>query len=241
MCETDPFRHYPKLRSLVKPPAESFFLDMHPDRVRAMARENGLSDDWIMDDDERDADRAATMAERWGRDLWVFGYGSLMWDPGIRFAEVRRAFAREAARRFILYDVNGARGTQDAPGLMAALDAGEGCHGLVFRIPAARLESETFSLWSRERIAHAYLSHFIEVQTDFGPIEALTFMANHDRPSIRGDLTHEEQVQLIATGVGHLGTSRDYLESLATHLAEFDIDDPEVTRLLADVRSYGAP
>lgn len=234
----DPFRHHPNLRPLITPPEESFFIDMHPDKVRAMTRDRGLSTEWIMDDAERDADRAATLEGRWDSDLWVFGYGSLMWDPGVRFAEVRRAFAPAAARRFILCDVNGARGTHEAPGLMAALDHGAGCHGLIFRIPAERLESETFSLWSRERIAHAYLSRFIEVQTEDGPVEALTFMANHERPSIRGDLTHAEQVHLIATGQGVLGTSFAYLESLARHLAEFDIKDPEVIRLLADVRAY---
>ncbi len=206
-----------------------------------MARENGLPTDWIMDDAERDADRAAIMQGRWDRDLWIFGYGSLMWDPGLRFAEVRRAFAPNAGRRFILCDVNGARGTHAKPGLMAALDAGDGCHGLVFRIPAERLENETFSLWSRERIAHAYLCKFIEVQTAGGPIEALTFMANHERDSIRGDLSHDEQVHLIATGQGIIGTSAAYLDSLAEHLAEFDIKDAEVMRLLDDVRSYKAP
>ncbi|MGP6088108.1 gamma-glutamylcyclotransferase [Antarctobacter jejuensis] len=241
MSHDDPYRHHPNLRPLITPPEESRFMDFHPDKVRTMAREHGLPTDWIMEDAERDADRAATMQGRWDRDLWVFGYGSLMWDPGIRFSEVRRAHAPATARRFILCDVNGARGTHDAPGLMAALDEGDGCHGLVFRIPVARLESETFSLWSRERIAHAYLCTFIEVHTEDGPVEALAFMANHERDSIRGDLTHEEQVHLIATGQGIIGSSAAYLESLAEHLAEFDIRDAEVMRLLDDVRARRAP
>lgn len=240
MSPNDPFRHHPKLRALVTPPDESFFKDMHPDRVRRRVRESGLSDAWIMDDAERDADRAATMAGRWDRDLWVFGYGSLMWDPGLRFSEVRRAYAPNAARRFILCDVNGGRGTHETPGLMAALDEGDGCHGLIFRIPAEHLDAETFSLWARERIANAYLARFIEVTTEDGPVEALTFMANHERESIRGDLSHEEQVRMIATGAGVLGTSLAYIESLARHLDAFAITDAEVLRLLDEARALAA-
>ena len=55
-------------------------------------------------------------------DLWVFGYGSLMWDPAMEFAEVRRGRTKLYARSFCLWDVGG-RGSLDRPGLMLAIDA----------------------------------------------------------------------------------------------------------------------
>jgi hypothetical protein len=83
----------------------------------------------------RSAPRAALEGHE--GDLWVFGYGSLIWDPALEFAEVRRAFAPNHRRRFILEDIYGGRGTPNGPGLMAALDDGDGCNGLCFRIAAA--------------------------------------------------------------------------------------------------------
>ncbi|MBT53661.1 MAG: gamma-glutamylcyclotransferase [Mameliella sp.] len=237
MSPFDPFRYHPNLRPLITPPEQSRFKEYHPDKVRTMAREHGLPTDWIMVDAERDAERAAIMQGRWGNDLWVFGYGSLMWDPGMRFVEVRRAWAPAVARRFILCDTNGGRGTMDNPGLMAALDSGDGCHGLAFRLAASDLEAETFSLWARERIGSAYHAEFLRADTAQGEVEALTFMANHDAPQIRTDLSHDQQVSMIASGSGFLGTSLAYIENLAVHLDTLRIEDAEVMRLLADVRA----
>lgn len=202
-----------------------------------MLRERGLDTDWISPDATREAERARVMAGRMDRDLWVFGYGSLMWDPAVRFAEVRRAWAPGVARRFILCDTNGGRGTRENPGLMAALDSGDGCHGLVFRLAAEDLEAETYSLWARERIGSAYHAEFLRAETADGEVEALAFTANHDAPQIQSDLTHDQQVGMIASGSGFLGTSLAYIENLAIHLDEMKIEDAEVMRLLADVRA----
>jgi cation transport protein ChaC len=203
-----------------------------------MMLERGRSTDWVLSEEVREACRFRALKGRRGTDLWVFGYGSLMWDPAIRFAEVRRAHAHGVARRFILFDTEGGRGTQEAPGLMAALDVGTGCDGLVFRIAAEDVEAETYSLWSRERIGSAYHPAFVQAATDHGTVEALTFVADHDARQIRPDLSHAEQVRYCATGEGMLGTSRAYLESLAEHLEVMGIEDAEVSRLLADVRRW---
>ena len=240
MTTIDPFRYHPGLRPLIKPREDSFFADFHIDKAIEIGRQNGRSTDWILSEAEIEVDRAQALAGRMDRDLWVFGYGSLMWDPGVRFAEVRRGFAQGVERRFILFDTNGARGTQDQPGLMAALDTGQGCHGLIFRIAAEDVPSETRSLWHRERLGPAYLPRFISVETDHGTEDALAFLANHAADNIRGDLTHDEQVRLIATGEGFLGTSREYLENLAAHFEEMKIEDAEVTRLVTDVQAFAS-
>lgn len=240
VAQEDPFRHHPTLRALVNPRADSFFADFETEKVRAVMRENGLAMDWITPDKDREADRARVLAGRMDQDLWVFGYGSLMWDPGMAFTEVRRAWMPGVGRRFILYDSRGARGTEEKPGLMAALDAGDGCHGLVFRIDARALERESYSLWARERIGPAYHAEFRQAETAHGTVEALCFLANHDAEQIRGDLTHDQQVTMIATGAGFLGTSLAYIEGLAEHLHEFGIEDPEVQRLLQEARARAA-
>ncbi|WP_323769744.1 gamma-glutamylcyclotransferase [Antarctobacter sp.] len=237
MSQIDPFHHHPNLRPLITPRAESFFADFHAEKVRAMLRERGLDEDWISPDAEREADRARVMAGRMDRDLWVFGYGSLMWDPAVRFAEVRRAWVPGVARRFILCDTKGARGTEDMPGLMAALDKGDGCHGLVFRLATEDLEAETYSLWARERIGQAYHAEFLRAETAFGEVEALAFMANHEADNIRPDLTHEQQVTMLAKGTGFLGSSLAYVENLAEHLDTLRIEDAEVMRLLTEARA----
>jgi cation transport protein ChaC len=234
----DPFRHHPALRDLITPPEQSRLRDLTPEMVRELSREHGLRTDTILPDEERDACRARTMEGRWKNDLWIFGYGSLMWDPGLVFAELRRARAPGLERRFILVDENGARGMPGRPGVMAALDTGSGCDGLIFRIAGHLVDDETRRLWNRERIEPGYHSAFVTVETAIGPIEALTFLADHDAQQIHPDLSHEDQVRFCATGEGILGTSRDYLESLARGLSALGIDDPHVTSFLEDVRTY---
>lgn len=186
---------------------------------------------------KREASRRATLAGHAGG-LWVFAYGSMMWDPAIDFVEVRRAWLPGHVRRFILCDVHGARGTPEAPGLMAALDQGEGCHGLAFRIPTERVEDETRNLWAREMSLPSYVPQTLPTDLDGESVLALAFLADHGADMIRGDLTREEQVRYLATGTGFLGTSREYLETIARQFAALGIDDPEVTALLADVRAF---
>ncbi len=230
----NPFGHHPGLAPLITPYEDSVFAGFRVEKAVAMMREHGVSADWVQPEAEREACRARALAGRRDNDLWVFAYGSLMWDPGMRFAEVRRAFAPEVERRFILYDTRGARGTIQSPGVMAALDHGAGCHGLAFRITAAHLEEDTYSLWCRERIGAAYLPAFIAAQTDHGEITALTFLADHDAESIRAGLSHEDQVRAVARGAGFLGSSFDYLANLARHFEELRIEDQGVRQLLAD-------
>ena len=237
---TDPFRHHPRLRDLITPPEESDFRDFDPATIVDVVRANGAAEDWQLSEEAREADRVQALAGREGQDIWVFAYGSLIWNPGFHFAEVRRALAPEVARKFILRDVYGGRGTREVPGVMAALEHGAGCHGLVFRIRGAEQVEETRILWRRERLGNAYRPEFIRAETDHGEVEALAFMANHEAELIAPDLTHDEQVRFCATGEGWLGTSLDYVANLAAHFEEMRIEDEGVTRLLADARAWRA-
>lgn len=237
---SDPFRHHPGLRGKIKPAAESFFRDITVDKVRAIMAERGIEDRFpYYPDATREALRAEALAGHSG-DLLVFAYGSLLWDPALEFAEVRRARAPHHARRFILVDVYGGRGTEEAPGLMAALDEGAGCDGLVFRIPAETVERETEILFRREMIGPGYHARRVPVVIDGVGARALTFVADHDDPLMRADITRAEQVRYAATGAGFLGTSYDYLANTVAHLAEMGIEDADASALLAEVRALRA-
>ena len=139
----DPFRYHPGLRSLILDPLESEMRDFDVETLLARSADPSSFRDLLTPDDLREAGRHALLEGRLDEDLWVFAYGSLMWDPGFLFTEVRRGFAPRHMRRFILKDTRGPRGNPEFPGVMAALDAGAGCHGLAFRIARDRIEEET--------------------------------------------------------------------------------------------------
>lgn len=233
----DPFAANPELRASIRDPRTSPLRDLHARSSGRDAASPPPSGMMVRSPEAREASRLATLADH-GGDLWVFAYGSLMWDPAVDFVEVRRAWLPGHARRFILCDVHGARGTPEAPGLMAALDRGEGCEGLAFRVPADRVEDETRNLWAREMVLPSYVPRLLPVDLAGDTVTALVFLADHSSEMIRGDLTREEQVRYLATGTGFLGSSRDYLENIARQLAALGIDDPDVGALMAEVRTF---
>ena len=235
--DSDPFLHHPELRGKIIDSLSSGLRTFTTATLATVAQELGLPVWWYSDAD-REALRATALSDRPRGDLWIFAYGSLMWDPAIRFAEVRRARAPGHARRFILKDVFGARGTPDTPGLMAALDRGTGCDGLLFRIASADIDAETEILWRREQVGPAYKAPFIEAQLADRSVSALTFVADHDAEMIDAAMTRDEQVRYAATGHGFLGSSLEYLENIQAKFAALGIRDPEVDNLLRAAEAY---
>jgi cation transport protein ChaC len=233
----DPFAAHPELRPLIRDPSKSVFRNLYAVTMGKDAPNPAPPVPKTLSAEAREASRRVTVAGHTG-DLWVFAYGSLMWDPGIDFAEVRRAWLPGYARRFILCDIYGARGTHEAPGLMAALDRGDGCHGLAFRVPAECVEDETRNLWAREMVLPSYVPRILPADLDGERVMALAFLADHDTEMIRSNLTRDQQVRYLATGTGFLGSSRDYLETIARQFAALGIDDPDVSALMADVRAF---
>jgi len=233
----DPFSYHPELRQEIADPLQSFFRTFTTADLAVKMRELGLPK-WWHSDEEREALRAEALAGRWASDLWVFAYGSLMWDPGIRFVEVRRARVPDYARCFILKDIYGARGTDEVPGLMAALDTGSGCGGLLFRISREQIDEETEVLWRREQIGPAYKPVFVQAIVAEQPITALTFVADHDADLIDNTLTRDQQIHFAATGTGFAGSSMDYLRNIQKKFTALGIYDGDVDALLRDAEAY---
>jgi cation transport protein ChaC len=121
---------------------------------------------------------------------------------------------------------------------MVALDDGDGCDGLVFRIAQANLEEETEVLWRRERIGPAYLPVFVEAVMANTRLTALTFIANHDADLIDVSLSRAQQVEYCATGAGFMGSSLDYLRNVHRQFAALGIQDDEVLELLREAEEY---
>lgn len=171
--------------------------------------------------------------------LWVFGYGSLIWDPGFPVAERRIARLDGWHRSFCMRSIHH-RGTVENPGLVLALDRAEGasCTGVAFRVSPGEEAATLFALRERELISSAYLEMTLPVSTDAGPLDALAYVIDpHHVQYCR--LDREEQARIIATAIGGRGANRDYLWSTAAHLAELGIRDAELDWLADRVRALG--
>ena len=233
----DPYRHHPNLRGKIADPLQSFHRDLSIAKLEHLGREHGLEGGWWYGDEEREALRARALDGRMGRDVWVFGYGSLMWDPAIKYAEVRRARIEGFTRRFILIEDFGGRGTKDDPALFASLDAGDGSEGLAFRVAGDIMDEETRILWQREQIAPGYHARFMPAETAQGTIDALAFVADHGAEKCAPDLARATQVDWIARASGIMGSNVSYLRNIVDKLAELELDDPDMVALLADVEA----
>ncbi|WP_146186114.1 gamma-glutamylcyclotransferase [Pontivivens insulae] len=222
------------MRDLITPAEDSFWRTATVETLLASHPEPESIRPWLRSDQERETLRKEALRNHFG-DLWVFAYGSLMWDPALLFAEVRRGFAPSHARRFILVDSKGGRGTAERPGLMAALDDGEGCEGLVFRIAEDQVESETQVLFQREMVGPGYHALFVPVRIGNEQVSALTFLADHNSDLMDSSIARADQVRMAATGVGFLGSSRDYLANIVSQFAHLRIHDPDCETLLKEV------
>lgn len=208
------------------------------ERVAALARE--LSRDLgspILSFEERERSRRQTLARlAEGESVWIFGYGSLMWNPGLLVEETRPALLHGYHRSFCLWTPAG-RGTPECPGLMLGLRAGGRCRGMAMRIAPDHVEQETQIVWRREMIVAAYLPRWVNVATDEGTVPAITFVVDTRHPRYAGRLPEETMVASIAAAAGRLGRCRDYLNNLVWHLDQLGVEDGPMHRLLDRVEA----
>lgn len=172
------------------------------------------------------------------RDLWIFAYGSLMWNPGIEVAEQRTARLRGFQRSFCLRDPAG-RGSRDRPGLMLAIEPGTECRGIGFRIEARQLRSELCTLWTREMVGRGYVAQWVQLESEPGPMRAIAFVANRAGERYAGGLSADATAAILARARGLLGSGRDYLDSTAAQLAALGIRDETIDALCERVREIG--
>lgn len=171
------------------------------------------------------------------RPLWIFGYGSLIWDPGFAPAEVRRATLTGWRRTFCMRSIH-FRGTPEAPGLVLALDAAPGaeCAGLALRVDDAEAAPVLAAIRARELVSDAYLERLVELRCERGEtIAAIAYVIDPDGPQYC-TLDPEEQARIIAGATGARGPNRDYLWNTADHLGTLGLADAGLDALAARVR-----
>ncbi len=170
-----------------------------------------------------------------GEGFWVFGYGSLIWQPGFDFADRRVATLRGYRRAFCMSSIV-YRGTPEAPGLVLALDRGDGsgiCVGVAYQVGAAGAAATLAYLRERELVSYAYAEARLPVELEDGEmVEALAFVSNPEHAQYRGGLSLEAQAEVIARAVGPRGPNRDYLINTVESLDALGLHDPDLARLV---------
>jgi glutathione-specific gamma-glutamylcyclotransferase len=160
-------------------------------------------------------------------DFWVFGYGSLMWQPGFTFAEQIPARLAGAHRALCVYSFV-YRGTREKPGLVLGLDRGGSCHGVAYRVEEHLRDDVTEYLRKRELVTDAYreVRRSITLDRPRRPkVEALTYVVNRGHEQYAGVLDREAVLAIVRNGHGRSGANVDYVLNTAGHLRELGFSD----------------
>jgi cation transport protein ChaC len=208
--------------------------------VRRMIAELGLAMR-LLSDDELAASRAATLAGidlTWG--AWLFGYGSLIWNPAFHFTDRLIGTVYGYHRRFCLWTHLG-RGCPERPGLVLGLEPGGSCRGVVFHIAPDAVEEELAIVWRREMLSGAYVPRRVQVRTALGALPAITFVINHAHERYARFLPDDRVAEVIATAGGWLGPCAEYLINTVDHLAALGIHDRPLERLRQQVLARALP
>ena len=183
--------------------------------------------------------RGAPDAEPSG-DVWIFAYGSLIWNPIFPFAEKRVARIYGLHRSFCLWSRVG-RGTREQPGLVLGLDDGGSCSGLALRVEKHHVPDELFLVWRREMVTGAYTPTWVKARTPQGAVNAIAFVMNQHSHAYAGRLPEDKIVQNIREAAGLNGRCSEYLAHTAAGLAAHGIADPALARLARMCGCASAP
>jgi cation transport protein ChaC len=175
-------------------------------------------------------------------DLWIFGYGSLMWRPGFAFEEVRRATLIGFRRCFCVFSTHH-RGTPQRPGLVLGLDRGGVCHGLAYRVASVARDRTLEYLRAREQVNGVYREAPVQLQmhgAPSAPVTGLAYIVERAHPSYAGRLAVSEQARLIRGAHGISGANLDYLINTLAHLGSLSIREAELSRVLTVIGAHFA-
>jgi cation transport protein ChaC len=163
-------------------------------------------------------------------DLWVFGYGSLIWNPLFKYVDHRLATIHGFHRCFCLRSRLG-RGSVEKPGLMLGLDFGGSCNGMAFRIAARDVRYELKLVWRREMVAGSYAPRWVTARNPKGHVRAIAFVVNHAHAQYTRKLPEQTVIKTLATAYGQFGSGADYLYQTVDCLSKHGIHDAYLTHL----------
>lgn len=180
------------------------------------------------------AERDATPTEP-REDLWVFGYGSLIWRPGFAFEESRQARLRGYHRALCIFS-HVHRGTPERPGLVLGLDRGGACRGVAFRVAADRAQTTIAYLREREQATSVYVEKRLAIVLEGGlTVTALTYVADRRHLQYAGRMPPAAVLSLVRQGRGVSGINPDYVIATQEHLRKMGIFDPVLSKLAAEL------
>ena len=174
-------------------------------------------------------------------ELWVFGYGSLLWRPGFPFVERLPARVTGLHRSLCVYSFVH-RGTPEQPGLVLGLDRGGACRGVAFRVAASDRAATVQYLREREQVTAVYLEVMRDITLIGNPdrrVEALTYIVDRGHPQYAGRLTLDRRLHLIRQGHGRSGPNRDYVLATVAELEALGCRDAELHALAERLKSAG--
>lgn len=173
-----------------------------------------------------------TLQQQSTKELWIFAYGSLIWNPLFDYSDRRSVIVQDWQRQFCLLAPVG-RGTIENPGLVLGLKSKDSayCEGIAYRLPMDKnLESELLLLWRREMVVGSYIPTWIKGKNGDCDLEVLTFVVD-TKHSVYVDFSHEKTVESLATAKGSLGSSAEYLENTVKGLLAGGIEDRRLIEL----------
>jgi cation transport protein ChaC len=179
---------------------------------------------------------AALLARVPRGDLWVFGYGSLMWSPGFRYRE-KSIGLLHGYRRTLCILSHRYRGTPARPGLVLGLERSGSCRGVAYRVARRAAPAVLALLWHREMRGRAYVPRLVRVRlADARVVRALAFVADIGHPQYAGRLDQRERSRLVAQGVGARGACSEYLHNTLEHMRALGMRDAQLDDVLRGAR-----
>jgi len=169
-------------------------------------------------------------------DLWVFGYGSLMWDPGFPHVDWAPALVYGFHRALCIYSSRW-RGTPERPGLVLGLEPGGACRGIAYRVAASDATTVLDELWRREMRRGVYHPRVLRARLPKRQVRVLTFISNPRHPGYAGTLPTNRTAELVANCHGDRGPNVDYLARTLKHLAELGVRDHNLLAVMEAVRA----
>ena len=205
-------------------------------RVALLARERDGAEACIANEDQLLESRRLVIADDADvSDFWVFGYGSLIYNPIIDHKQRVIASIYGYRRRFCLWTKIG-RGSPDCPGLVLSLDRGGSCKGVAFQLNPQNAIAELDLLWRREMMTMAYQPRLLSLHTDIGLKRGLAFVANPTRPAYAQPMPFEATVEVVAHAAGFNGPCREYLYDTVKGMQACGIRDRQLEKLAAAVQ-----
>ena len=204
-------------------------------RVARLVEDRGLRPGGVpaSDADHEASIRALLEGERPAGDIWLFAYGSLIWNPACEVVEQQVGVVHGWHRSFCLGWDNWFRGSPEQPGLMLSLDRGGQCHGVAYRLPPDAVQANLLRLFRREILVtpSAHISRWVTVRTQSGRLRAIVFAIDRGSRRYVGGLTPEAVADALAVAVGPWGSMAEYLLNTVSHLEALGLRDRQLWRL----------